>query len=87
MVSPGVIDTGWPNKLRDGKAKRGRGRPLQGCYQARGGCLALNQPEDVAINEIIVTQVDQAWRSADSVARGYLLTGPLHAPCRVYERE
>lgn len=65
MVSPGVIDTGWPLKLRDGPAKD---VALDLTKQAIGPesvaetvAFALNQPPGVAINEIIVAPVDQAW--------------------------
>ncbi|EZP54349.1 Short-chain dehydrogenase/reductase SDR [Sphingomonas sp. RIT328] len=65
MVSPGVIDTGWPDKLRDGQAK---GVALDLSKQAikpeavaEAVAFALNQPSGVAINEIIVAPVAQPW--------------------------
>ena len=65
MVSPGVIDTGWPHKLRDGKAKDVAVDLSKGSIKpeavAEAVAFALNQPKGVAINEIIVAPVDQAW--------------------------
>lgn len=65
MVSPGVIDTGWPNKLRDGQAKDVAldlsKQAIKPEAVAEAVAFALNQPAGVAINEIIVAPVDQPW--------------------------
>lgn len=65
MVSPGVIDTGWPYKLREGAAKNVAidlaKQAIKPEAVAETVAFALNQPPGVAINEVIVAPVDQAW--------------------------
>ncbi|MEY9463960.1 SDR family oxidoreductase [Bradyrhizobium ottawaense] len=65
MVSPGVIDTDWSDKLRDGAAKDVAidlsKQAIKPEAVAEAVAFALNQPPSVAINEVIVTPVDQAW--------------------------
>ncbi len=65
MVSPGVVGTGWPYKLRDGEAKNVAidlsKQAIKPEAVAEAVAFALNQPPGVAINEVIVAPVDQAW--------------------------
>ncbi|WP_267347058.1 SDR family oxidoreductase [Sphingomonas sp. GM_Shp_2] len=65
MVSPGVIDTGWPDKLRDGPAKDVAIELAKNAIKpeavAEAVAFALNQPKGVAINEVIVAPVGQPW--------------------------
>jgi len=65
MVSPGVIDTGWPDKLRNGQAKDVATdlskQAIKPEAVAEAVAFALNQPPGVAINEVIIAPVSQAW--------------------------
>lgn len=65
MVSPGVIDTGWSDKLSAGPAKdtaqslNGVAIPPEAVADAVA--FALNQAPGVAINDLIVAPTKQPW--------------------------
>jgi NADP-dependent 3-hydroxy acid dehydrogenase YdfG len=65
MISPGVIDTGWADKVKDT-----RGRELAGELNKDGitpesiadaVLFALDQPPDVTVNDIVVHPTAQNW--------------------------
>lgn len=65
MVSPGVIDTGWPDLVRD-DAGRERARELSKDAIgpeaiANAVAYALNQPPEVSIGDLIVYPTRQGW--------------------------
>lgn len=64
-VSPGVIDTGWSDKLPDGPAKDSaqslNAVAIPPEAVADAVAFALNQPPGVAINEVIVAPTKQPW--------------------------
>lgn len=65
MVSPGVIDTGWTDKVgnKSGKnaAEQLNGIAITPEHVADAVAYALDQPAEVAINEIIVAPTKQPW--------------------------
>jgi NADP-dependent 3-hydroxy acid dehydrogenase YdfG len=65
MISPGVIDTGWPDKLDEGKAKDVAQDLATGAISpeavANAVAFALNQPPEVSINDLIVAPTAQGW--------------------------
>ncbi|MBN7807821.1 SDR family oxidoreductase [Agrobacterium rosae] len=65
MISPGVIDTGWAEKVKDT-----RGRELAGKLNKEGispesiaqaVLFALDQPPNVTVNDIVVHPTAQNW--------------------------
>jgi NADP-dependent 3-hydroxy acid dehydrogenase YdfG len=65
LVSPGVIDTGWPDKLADGPAKDAAQalseKAISAEAIANAVSYALNQPPNVSVSEVIVAPTNQAW--------------------------
>jgi NADP-dependent 3-hydroxy acid dehydrogenase YdfG len=65
MVSPGVIATDWAHKLSDGPAKDVAIVMSKGAIEpeamAQAFAFALNQPAEVATNEVIVAPTNQGW--------------------------
>jgi NADP-dependent 3-hydroxy acid dehydrogenase YdfG len=65
MVSPGVIDTGWTDKVDNADGKKVAEQLVEAAITpeqvANAVAFALNQPADVAINEIIVAPTKQPW--------------------------
>lgn len=65
MVSPGVIDTGWTDKIGNASGKAAaeqlNGIAITPEQVAGAVSYALNQPADVAINDIIIAPTKQDW--------------------------
>lgn len=65
MVSPGVIDTGWTDKIDNASGKEAaeqlNGIAITPEQVAGAVSYALNQPADVAINDIIIAPTKQDW--------------------------
>jgi NADP-dependent 3-hydroxy acid dehydrogenase YdfG len=65
MISPGVINTGWADKVdnTDGKviAKDLNNIAITPERVAGAVSYALNQPADVAITDIIIAPTKQDW--------------------------
>ena len=64
-ISPGVIDTGWADKVSDPqgrKAAQALNRIAIGPDDvARAVIYALNQPENVTVNDLIISPTRQDW--------------------------
>lgn len=65
MVSPGTIDTGWADKVNDQQGKEVAAElnaiAIDPEHVGRAVVFAVQQPAEVAINEIIVAPTEQAW--------------------------
>ncbi|MBY6207478.1 MULTISPECIES: SDR family oxidoreductase [Halomonas] len=65
MVSPGVIDTGWADKVNDEKgkkvAKELNEQAISPEKVADAIAYALNQPHNVAISDVVIHPVSQTW--------------------------
>jgi NADP-dependent 3-hydroxy acid dehydrogenase YdfG len=65
MVSPGVIDTGWADRVNDETGKQRAQELSKGAISpaaiADAVAYALNQPADVSVGEIIVHPTRQDW--------------------------
>lgn len=65
MVSPGVIKTGWENKVANKEgaqlAKKLNGEAIEPDIIADAVVFALSQPKGVAINDIVVSPIAQDW--------------------------
>lgn len=64
MVSPGVIDTGWADKVNDGSKDTAQTLNADAIAPERVAdavLFALAQPADVAVNDIVIHPTKQAW--------------------------
>lgn len=65
MVSPGVIDTGWTDKVSEGTAKDVATQlndvAISPERVADAVAFALNQPADVTVNDVIIHPTRQMW--------------------------
>ncbi|WP_460798692.1 SDR family oxidoreductase [Microbacterium sp. GXF0217] len=65
MISPGAIATGWEEKVTDeggrGVADSIKGVAISSEKVAEAVLYALDQPADVAINDVIIHPTRQAW--------------------------
>lgn len=68
MISPGVIDTGWADKVDDatGAAIAGTLNEVAITPEsvADAVALALDQPGNVTVNDIVIHPKKQDWRAA-----------------------
>lgn len=64
-VSPGVINTGWADKVSDPEGRKAAQElnkiAISPDDVARAVVYALNQPENVTINDLIVSPTTQNW--------------------------
>lgn len=65
MVSPGVIDTGWTDKVNDSKGKEAAEElnkiAITPEQVADAVAYALDKPEDLTINDIVIHPTRQDW--------------------------
>lgn len=64
-VSPGVIDTGWAEKVTDPEGRKAAQElnkiAIDPQDVARAVVYALNQPENVTVNDVIISPTRQNW--------------------------
>ena len=61
-ISPGVINTGWADKVSDPRGREALNRIAIGPDDvARAVIYALNQPENVTVNDLIISPTRQDW--------------------------
>ncbi|WP_426124141.1 SDR family oxidoreductase [Pararhizobium sp. PWRC1-1] len=64
-ISPGVINTGWAEKVTDPEGRKAAQElnkiAIESDDVARAVIYALNQPENVTINDIIISPTRQNW--------------------------
>jgi NADP-dependent 3-hydroxy acid dehydrogenase YdfG len=64
-ISPGVIDTGWPSKVTDPQGRKAAEELAKLAIQpeavASAVVYALDQPENVTVNDLIVSPTRQPW--------------------------
>ncbi|WP_104165264.1 SDR family oxidoreductase [Cryobacterium sp. N22] len=64
-VSPGVIDTGWADKVNDLEGRRTAKKlneiAIASDDVANAVVYALNQPENVTVNDLIISPTKQNW--------------------------
>lgn len=64
-ISPGVIDTGWADKVTNEEGKQIAKNLNQGAISPQGVAdavvYALNQPADVTLNDIVIHPTRQDW--------------------------
>ncbi|MEU7835524.1 SDR family oxidoreductase [Nonomuraea sp. NPDC049129] len=64
-ISPGVIDTGWADKVTNDEGKQIAQHLNQGAISperiADAVVYALNQPADVTVNDIVIHPTHQQW--------------------------
>lgn len=64
-VSPGVINTGWADKVNDPEGRKAAKElneiAIASEDVARAVVYALNQPEDVTINDLVISPTKQKW--------------------------
>lgn len=64
-VSPGVIDTGWADKVTDPEGRKAAQElnkiAIDTQDVARAVVYALNQPENVTVNDVIISPTRQNW--------------------------
>ncbi|MEU0074150.1 SDR family oxidoreductase [Streptomyces sp. NPDC006332] len=65
MISPGVIDTGWADKVPSAEGKQAAKDLNKGAIHpdrvADAVVHALDQPADVTVNDIVIHPTRQAW--------------------------
>ncbi|MRT24455.1 SDR family NAD(P)-dependent oxidoreductase [Enterobacteriaceae bacterium RIT697] len=65
MISPGVIDTGWADKVNDSKGKDAAKKlneiAITPEQVADAVAYALDKPEDLTINDIVIHPTRQDW--------------------------
>ncbi|MER6237688.1 SDR family oxidoreductase [Streptomyces clavifer] len=65
MISPGVIDTGWADKVTNDEGKQIAQNLNEGAIHpdrvAEAVVFALNQPADLTVNDIVVHPTRQKW--------------------------
>ncbi|MEU9268443.1 SDR family oxidoreductase [Streptomyces sp. NPDC048251] len=65
MISPGVIDTGWADKVTNDDARRTAQDLNEGAIHPDGVAdavvYALDQPADVTVNDLVVHPTRQQW--------------------------
>ncbi|MFD7972760.1 SDR family oxidoreductase [Streptomyces clavifer] len=65
MISPGVIDTGWADKVTNDEGKKIAQDLNEGAIHpdrvADAVVFALNQPADVTVNDIVIHPTRQEW--------------------------
>ena len=65
MISPGVIDTGWADKVNNEQARETAKKLNEGAIApekiAEAVVYALNQPADVSISDIVIHPTKQDW--------------------------
>ncbi|MGA7149548.1 MAG: SDR family oxidoreductase [Microbacterium sp.] len=64
-VSPGVIDTGWADKVNDPEGRKAAQKlneiAIASADVADAVTYALNQPEHITINDLIISPTKQNW--------------------------
>lgn len=64
-VSPGVIDTGWADKVTDPEGRKAAQKlnaiAIGSDDVASAVVYALNQPENITINDLIISPTQQNW--------------------------
>jgi NADP-dependent 3-hydroxy acid dehydrogenase YdfG len=65
MVSPGVIDTGWADKVSDAEGRKAATELNKDAIPpeavADAVAYALNQPANVTVNDVVIHPTTQAW--------------------------
>ncbi len=65
MVSPGVIDTGWADKVSDAGGREAARKLNEGAIPpeaiADAVAYALDQPATVTVNDVVIHPTGQAW--------------------------
>ncbi|NAT15217.1 NAD(P)-dependent oxidoreductase [Pseudomonas syringae pv. actinidifoliorum] len=65
MISPGVIDTGWADKVNDEQARKTAKKLNEGAIApekiAEAVVYALNQPAELSISDIVIHPTKQDW--------------------------
>lgn len=65
MVSPGVIDTGWADKVSDAEGRKEARALNEGAIPpevvADAVAYALDQPASVTVNDVVIHPTAQAW--------------------------
>ncbi|WP_405632961.1 SDR family oxidoreductase [Streptomyces sp. NBC_00016] len=65
MISPGVIDTGWADKVTNDDARRTAQDLNEGAIHPDGVAdavvYALDQPADVTVNDLVIHPTRQQW--------------------------
>jgi len=64
-ISPGVIDTGWADKVTDPEGRKAAQElnkiAIDADDVARAVVYALNQPEGVTVNDLVISPTRQNW--------------------------
>jgi NADP-dependent 3-hydroxy acid dehydrogenase YdfG len=65
MISPGVIDTGWADKVNNEQARKTAKKLNEGAISpekiAEAVVYALNQPAELSISDIVIHPTKQDW--------------------------
>lgn len=65
MVSPGVIDTGWADKVSDAEGRKKATELNKGAIQpeaiADAVDYAMDQPANVTVNDVVIHPTKQDW--------------------------
>jgi len=65
MISPGVIDTGWQDKVDNAGGKEAADKLVAGAISpesvADAVAYALDQPKSISIGDIVIAPTRQDW--------------------------